>query len=96
MSSKSYEENWTGTVFDSSGATGTYILFQDNTDNLLGKVLTIIDATYTEQEQRNAVKSLIKEVFSNYRGPNNWTYNDSIGTGGTNYPADTTSFEVTS
>ena len=30
---------------------------------LLGKVLTIIDASYTDVTQRDAVKSLIKEKF---------------------------------
>jgi FKBP-type peptidyl-prolyl cis-trans isomerase (trigger factor) len=30
---------------------------------LLGKVLTIIDASYSDQVQRNAVKSLIKDKF---------------------------------
>lgn len=30
---------------------------------LLGKVLTIIDASYSDIEQRNAVKDLIKQAF---------------------------------
>lgn len=97
MNSKSYEltsDSWAGTVFDSftysgdttGGITGsTYTYFQDNTDNLLGKVLTIVDASYADSAQREAVKSLMKDVFYRYRSPQNWTYTSGStnNTGGT-------------
>jgi hypothetical protein len=31
--------------------------------NLIGKVLTIVDASFTDQEQRKAVKDLVKNAF---------------------------------
>ena len=31
--------------------------------NLLGRVLTIVDASFTDQEQRKAVKDLVKNAF---------------------------------
>lgn len=85
MNSKSYEaisDSWSGTIFDSStyagdttgGSTGcTYTFFQDNTDNLLGKILTIVDASYADSAQREAVKSLVRDAFYKFRTPNNWT-----------------------
>lgn len=66
-------ENCTYTSADgTSGGTVWYAL-QDNTSDLLGKVLTIVDATYVNKEQGEAVKSLIKDAFGNYRRPSNWT-----------------------
>ena len=32
--------------------------------NLLGKVLTVVDATYTDKEQRKAIKDIIKGHWS--------------------------------
>lgn len=94
MNRKDFEptsDSWSNTIFDSSayagnttgGATGCiYTYFQDNTDNLLGKVLTIIDASYADSAQREAVKSLVKDVFYRYRSPQNWTFTTG-STGGT-------------
>jgi hypothetical protein len=31
--------------------------------HLLGKILTIVDASYTDVQQREAIKSLVKEKF---------------------------------
>lgn len=72
-----YAGNTTG---GESGSTWTY--FQDNTDTLLGRVLTIIDATYADSAQRDAVKSLVKDAFYRYRTPQNWTVTSGCtGTG---------------
>ncbi len=38
---------------------------------LMGKVLTVVDATYQDKEQKKAVKDLIKDSFS---GQLNWIY----------------------
>lgn len=66
-----------------------YYDFHEDVNNLLGKVLTIIDATYPAYEsgaeavQRDAVKSLIKDAFSGYRKDDNWTI--TTGTNWTYY-----------
>lgn len=75
-------DSWSKTIFDSSTYAGdttggtagcTYTYFQDNTDNLLGKILTIVDASYADPAQREAVKSLVKDAFYKFRSPSNWT-----------------------
>lgn len=87
MSESDYEAR--GTIFQNcsytstDGTTGStaWYAFQDNTSGLLGKVLTIIDATYANKEQCEAVKSLVRDAFSNYRSPATWTVNGTC-TGG--------------
>jgi hypothetical protein len=80
---ESLEASIGDTIFDSTnstmGSVGNWTYFQDNTNNLLGKVLTILDASYADPAQREAVKSLVKDAFSNYRTVGNWTI---YGTGG--------------
>ena len=41
-----------------------YSMFESRVKFLQGKVLTIVDASYQEKEQRDAVKSLVNNVFS--------------------------------
>ncbi len=62
-----------GTTAFCVGGSNTWDIFQENTDKVLGKVLTIIDASYTDPQQRDAVKSLIKGSFREHRKPGNWT-----------------------
>lgn len=83
MSEAMYESR--GTIFEGCSYTSTdgttggtaWYTFQDNTSGLLGKVLTIIDATYANKEQCEAVKSLVRDAFGNYRSPATWTVGDN-------------------
>jgi hypothetical protein len=45
----------------------------DFRDNKVGKVLTIIDASISDQEQRNGLKSLMKEALYDYQ-TEGWIY----------------------
>lgn len=40
--------------------------YRDEQD-LLGKLLTYIDATYTDQEQRKAHKDIVRQIVNNWR-----------------------------
>lgn len=44
---------------------GTFISYAD-INELLGKMLTYVDATYTNQEQRDAHKSIIKQTVRDW------------------------------
>lgn len=49
------------------GDTNTMVLEYADEQNLLGKLLTYIDATYTDQEQRKAHKDIVRQVVNNWR-----------------------------
>jgi hypothetical protein len=61
------------------GAAGlrAYDIYSGQTSFLLGKVLTIVDASFSDKEQRKAVKDLVRQQF---REQEKWVY--SICTGG--------------
>lgn len=44
----------------------------DLRSNLAGKVFTVVDASISDLEQRNGIKSLIKEVFYNNESYYKW------------------------
>jgi predicted kinase len=40
-----------------------FSLWESQTSFLLGKVLTVVDASYSDREQRKAVKDLVRQQF---------------------------------
>jgi len=42
-------------------------IFGDNLDRLKGRVLTIVDASFTDPRQRKAVKDLLRKAFKETR-----------------------------
>lgn len=58
MSSKSKEQNVTSDTYHKYGAMINF----DELDSLVGQLLTYVDATYTDLEQRKAHKSIIKNI----------------------------------
>lgn len=49
------------------GDVNTMFLEYTDTQNLMGKLLTYIDATYTDQEQRKAHKDIVRQVVNDWR-----------------------------
>jgi hypothetical protein len=51
-----------------------YVLINDELSNLLGQILTIVDASITEPNQLKAIKDLIKQRFSDKIHGTFWDY----------------------
>lgn len=53
----------------------------DFTSDIEGKILTVIDASMTEQKQREAVKSLVRQyIWSDFDKVREWFYSQTENT----------------
>lgn len=65
------------TFLPEMGGKGAIPINFTDIDNLIGKLLTIVDATFTDKEQREAQKSVIKSIVRDW-GHSRYDYLPSI------------------
>lgn len=87
VSAVSYENNLIGhhtvDISDYDGAEGEKFLshgfIMDSYRKIMGRTLTIIDASISEKQQNKAMKDLVRQIFSDeMESTNNWAFDQEL------------------